>query len=163
MDDWGAQLAEALEAAVLAAADLVAGATSVTVLTGAGISTDSGIPDFRGPEGVWTKNPEAEKASDIRYFKADPVVRQARWQVLAHGGMWDGVEPNDGHRALVPLEADGRLHTLVTQNVDGLHVLAGSDPALVVEVHGTVRRAMCLGCDWRADIDVVLEIGRAHV
>ena len=153
----GEPVDEALEAAVLLATDLVTAATSVAVLTGAGISTDSGIPDFRGPEGVWTKNPEAEKASDIRYFRADPAVRRARWQVLAHGGMWDGVEPNDGHRALVPLEVDGRLHTLVTQNVDGLHVLAGSDPALVVEVHGTVRRAMCLGCDRRSDIDVVLD------
>ena len=148
---------EALEAAVVRATDLVAGAASVTVLTGAGISTDSGIPDFRGPEGVWTKNPEAEKASDIRVFVSDPDVRRARWDVLANGGMWDGVEPNDGHRALVPLEADGRLHTLVTQNVDGLHALAGSDPAHIVEVHGTVREAMCLGCAWRAPIEVVLD------
>ena len=148
---------DALEAAVLRATDLVAGAISVTVLTGAGISTDSGIPDFRGPEGVWTKNPEAEKASDIRVFVSDPDVRRARWDVLAHGGMWDGVEPNDGHQALVPLEAGGRLHTLVTQNVDGLHALAGSNPARIVEIHGTVREAMCLGCDWRAPIDVVLD------
>jgi len=148
---------EALEATVLLATDLVAAATSVAVLTGAGISTDSGIPDFRGPEGVWTKNPEAEKASDIRVFVSNPDVRRARWDVLAHGGMWDGVEPNDGHRALVSLEADRRLHTLVTQNVDGLHALAGSDPAHIVEVHGTVREAMCLGCDWRAPIEVVLD------
>ena len=158
MEDLGTPPAGTLEAAVLAAADLVAGAASVTVLTGAGISTDSGIPDFRGPEGVWTKNPEAEKASDIRYFMTDPAVRRARWEVLAHSGMWDGVEPNDGHRALRPLEVGGRLHTLVTQNVDGLHVMAGTDPALVVEVHGTVRRAMCLGCDWRAGIDVVQDL-----
>ena len=157
MPDQGERPAEALEAAVLAAADLVAGAASVTVLTGAGISTDSGIPDFRGPNGVWTKNPEAEKASDIRYFMADPGVRRARWEVLAHGGMWDGVEPNGGHRALRQLEVGCRLHTLVTQNVDGLHLMAGTDPAMVVEIHGTVRRAMCLGCDWRADIEVVLD------
>ena len=143
--------------AVDRAASLVATATSGTVLTGAGISTDSGIPDFRGPNGVWTLNPEAEKASDIRVFVTDPEVRRARWDVLAHGGMWDGVEPNDGHQALVPLEADGRLHTLVTQNVDGLHALAGSNPARIVEIHGTVREAMCLGCDWRAPIDVVLD------
>ena len=93
--------------AVDRAASLMARATSVTVLTGAGISTDSGIPDFRGPNGVWTLNPEAEKASDIRLFVTDPEVRRARWDVLAHGGMWDGVEPNDGHQALVPLEAGG--------------------------------------------------------
>jgi len=143
--------------AVDRAASLVARATSVTVLTGAGIATGGGIPDFRGPNGVWTLNPEAEKASDIRVFVTDPEVRRARWDVLAHGGMWDGVEPNDGHQALVPLEADGRLHTLITQNVDGLHALAGSNPARIVEIHGTVREAMCLGCDWRAPIDVVLD------
>ena len=148
---------EALEAAVLLATDLVAAATSVAVLTGAGISTDSGIPDFRGPEGVWTKNPEAEKASDIRVFVSDPEIRRARWDVLAHGGMWDGVEPNDGHQALVPLEAGGRLHTLVTQNVDGLHLMAGTDPERLVEVHGTVRRSMCLSCGVQAPIEVVLE------
>ena len=148
-----ADLADAVDRA----ASLVIRATSVAVLTGAGISTDSGIPDFRGPNGVWTLNPEAEKASDIRVFVTDPEVRRARWDVLAHGGMWDGVEPNDGHQALVPLEADGRLHTLVTQNVDGLHALAGSNPARIVEIHGTVREAMCLGCDWRAPINVVLD------
>jgi len=125
--------------AVDRAASLVASATSVAVLTGAGISTDSGIPDFRGPNGVWTLNPEAEKASDIRVFVTDPEVRRARWDVLAHGGMWDGMEPNDGHQALVPLEAGGRLHTLATQNVDGLHALAGSNPARSGESHGRGR------------------------
>ena len=152
--------AAAATAAVEAAA-LVDAARRIAVLTGAGISTDSGIPDFRGPDGVWTKNPEAEKASDIGYYVADPGIRKARWALRASGELWPDVQPNDGHRALVRLEERGLLDTLVTQNVDGLHQAAGSDPARVVEVHGTTRRAMCLSCDWRDDIEVVLARVRA--
>lgn len=138
------------------AASLVAAAGSVAVLTGAGISTDSGIPDFRGPQGVWTLNPEAERASNIHVYLAEPEVRKANWRVMA-SGMWDGVEPNVGHRALVDLDRRGGLHTLVTQNVDGLHLMAGTDPERIVEVHGTVRRSMCLECGVQDDIEVVLE------
>ena len=143
------------------AARMVDAASRVAVLTGAGISTDSGIPDFRGPEGVWTRNPEAEKSSDIRYYVSDPEIRRQRWALRASGELWPDVVPNAGHLALVHLEQRGLLHTLVTQNVDGLHQAAGSDPARVVEIHGTTRRAMCLDCDWRDDIEVVLERVRA--
>ena len=142
------------------AAALVAAAERVTVLTGAGISTDSGIPDFRGPNGIWTLNPAAERASNLQVYMSDPEVRRANWQVMA-SGVWDEVLPNAGHRTLVELERSGRLHTLVTQNVDGLHLLAGSYPSRVVEVHGTVRRSMCLGCGVQAPIGVVLERVRA--
>jgi NAD-dependent deacetylase len=131
------------------------------VLTGAGISTDSGIPDFRGPDGIWTKNPEAEKASDIRYYVSDPGIRRQRWALRASGELWPDVAPNSGHRALVHLEQRGLVHTLVTQNVDGLHQAAGSDPDSIVEIHGTTRQAMCLDCEWRDDIEVVLERVRA--
>jgi len=143
------------------AARMVDAASRVAVLTGAGISTDSGIPDFRGPDGIWTKNPEAEKSSDIRYYVSDPEIRKKRWALRASGELWPDVAPNAGHLALVDLEQRGLLHTLVTQNVDGLHQAAGSDPDRVVEVHGTTRRAMCLDCDWRDDIEVVLERVRA--
>ncbi len=135
-----------LEAAVVAARDLVDGAMSVAVLTGAGISTDSGIPDFRGPQGVWTKNPEAEKKSHISTYVNDPDHRKDRWQKLASKQIWAEVDPNEGHRALVALEERDKLHTLVTQNVDGLHQAAGSDPDRVVEVHGSTRRVKCLDC-----------------
>jgi NAD-dependent deacetylase len=138
------------------AALLVAAAGSVAVLTGAGISTDSGIPDFRGPQGVWTLNPEAERASNIHVYLAEPEVRKANWRAMA-GGMWDGVEPNVGHRALADLDRRGGLHTLVTQNVDGLHLMAGTDHERIVEVHGTVRRSMCLECGVQDDIEMVLE------
>jgi NAD-dependent deacetylase len=101
-------------------------ARQVVVLTGAGISTDSGIADFRGPKGVWTKDPAAEKASPL----------------------WEA-QPNEGHAAIVALERTGRLDTLVTQNIDGLHQKAGSDPGLLVEIHGNSSEIVCLRCDHR--------------
>ncbi len=155
--------------AVLGARDLVAAASRVVVLTGAGISTDSGLPDFRGPNGLWTRDPEAEKASRIEYYVKDPEVRRRNWLRRAGGApglpsvgaLWTQREPNDGHRALVELERSGRLHTLITQNVDELHQAAGTDPTKVVEIHGSTRRAMCLSCDYRDDIEVVLDRVRA--
>jgi len=151
----------ATDAAIERATRMIDAASSVTVLTGAGISTDSGIPDFRGPAGLWTKNPAAERASNIEHYVNDPEVRRANWAQRASGHLWGHVEPNDGHRALVELERKAKLHTLITQNVDELHQRAGSDPERVVEVHGTTRKAMCLSCSWRDDIEVVLERVRA--
>lgn len=135
-----------LTAAVDQAQRLLEQASAVAVLTGAGISTDSGIPDFRGPKGVWTKDPEAEKKSHIDVWINDAEHRKDRWQRLASRQIWAEVDPNDGHKALLELERSDKLHTLVTQNVDGLHQEAGSDPAKVVEVHGTTRRVKCLDC-----------------
>ena len=139
------------------AKDLIDQASKITVLTGAGISTDSGIPDFRGPNGIWTKNPEAEKASNIHYYMADPEIRKRNWALRSSGELWPNVVPNEGHSALVHLEKRGLLQMLVTQNVDGLPQMAGNDPKRVVEIHGTVKEAMCLECDWRDDIEVVLQ------
>ncbi|MEM7095608.1 MAG: Sir2 family NAD-dependent protein deacetylase [Actinomycetota bacterium] len=150
-----------LESSVEHARELVSGAGAVAVLTGAGISTDSGIPDFRGPNGVWTKNPEAEKKSHIDVWINDPEHRKERWQRLAEGAIWAAKEPNDGHRALVTLEQSGKLHTLVTQNVDGLHQAAGSAEDLVVEVHGTTRRVKCLECGDSAPMEAALTRVRA--
>jgi len=139
---------------------LVRAARRVVVLTGAGISTDSGIPDFRGPKGVWTLNPKAERMSDIRHYVADPEVRRLSWQSrLAHPA-WTA-EPNAGHRALVGLERSGRLHALITQNIDGLHQRAGNSAALVIEVHGTLHVAVCLSCWKRLPMRDVLERVRA--
>ena len=139
------------------AATMVAAAQRVVVLTGAGISTDSGIPDFRGPNGVWTKNPDAEKASHIDVYVNDQVIRQSNWNLRATGALWPDISPNPGHQALVDLEAQGKLRALVTQNVDGLHQMAGSNPEKIIEVHGNVHEAVCLVCDWRDDIEPVLE------
>lgn len=128
--------------------DWMDAAERIVVLTGAGISTDSGIPDFRGPEGLWTKNPKAEKMANLRHYVADPEVRQAAWQSrLAMFGT--PREPNAGHRSLVTLEKRGQLRAILTQNVDGLHHKAGSDPEKIVEIHGTVREVVCLACDRR--------------
>ncbi len=135
-------------------------ARAMAVLTGAGISTDSGIPDFRGPQGVWTKDPKAERAAHIDHYLADPEVRQRAWrQRLSHPG-WTA-EPNAGHHALVTLEQRGKLHTLITQNIDGLHQRAGSTAEKVVEVHGTIREVMCLDCGERAPMERALDRVRA--
>ena len=138
------------------ARELIEGAERVTVLTGAGISTESGIPDYRGPQGVWTRNPEREKLSTIDNYVADPEVRKEVWRFRLEHEAWDA-QPNDGHRALVDLESAGKLHLLVTQNVDGLHHLAGTSPDRVVEVHGTIREAMCLSCGDRMPMQDALD------
>ena len=135
-------------------------ARSVVVLTGAGISTESGIPDFRGPQGVWTKDPKAEKLSNLHYYMSDPEVRVESWQArLVHPAFT--AEPNSGHRALADLERLGHLDTLVTQNIDGLHQKAGSSPERVIEIHGTVREVVCMSCDERAPMERALDRVRA--
>ena len=139
---------------------LVAGADGITVLTGAGISTDSGIPDFRGPQGVWTKDPAAQRSSNIADYVADSEVRRRVWQMRLASPAWTAT-PNPGHLALVELERQGRLHTLVTQNIDGLHQRAGNDPARVVELHGTMREVACLACGDRGPMEPVLDRLRA--
>ena len=130
------------------------------MLTGAGISTESGIPDFRGPKGVWTKNPAAEKTATLQYYMSDPAVRRQAWQNRVNSEMWTAA-PNAAHRALVDLERKGALHTLVTQNIDGLHHAAGQSPEIVVEIHGNVREAKCMACDWRGPMHETLERVRA--
>ena len=135
-------------------------ARSVVVLTGAGISTDSGIPDFRGPQGLWTKNPKAERMSDLRYYVNDPEVRRLAWQNRIRSPAWTA-EPNAGHRALVELQRRGTLHALLTQNIDELHQRAGIDPAKVVELHGTLRRYACLECGAGGPMEEALERVRA--
>jgi NAD-dependent deacetylase len=131
-------------------------ATRVVALTGAGISTESGIPDFRGPQGVWTRNPKAERLSNIHFYMTDPEVRRLSWRSRLDHPAWQA-EPNAGHRALVELERRGALHALVTQNIDGLHQRAGSSPDKVIEVHGTMRDAVCMSCSWRGPMAAVLD------
>jgi NAD-dependent deacetylase len=144
-----------LETTILRVKGWIDGAGRVVVLTGAGISTDSGIPDFRGPQGVWTKNPEAEKQATIQHYVADKDIRKRAWRSrLEMFGRT--AEPNAGHQALVALERRGKLDTLITQNVDGLHQAAGSSPARVVEVHGTTREVTCLSCGERAPMERAL-------
>jgi NAD-dependent deacetylase len=134
---------------------MLGSAHKVVVLTGAGISTDSGIPDFRGPSGLWTKNPDAEKQATIQAYMSDPEVRRRSWRNRLESATWRA-RPNPGHYALVELERRRVLHMLVTQNIDGLHQAAGSDPRLVVELHGTMREVVCMSCGDRAPMETAL-------
>lgn len=142
------------------ASSWVDAATSIVALTGAGISTESGIPDFRGPQGVWTRDPKAERLSNIHHYMTDPEVRKLSWRGRLEHPAWHA-QPNGGHRALVALERRGTLRALVTQNIDGLHQLAGHSPSKIVEVHGTMRDVMCMACGWRGPAGPVLERVRA--
>ena len=135
-------------------------AQRIVVLTGAGISTDSGIPDFRGPKGVWTRNPAAEKQSTIQNYLADPEVRKAAWRSRLDHAAWSAL-PNRGHLALVQLERRNKLHALITQNIDELHQIAGNSRERTIEVHGTMRRVMCWGCGVRAPMQEALDRVRA--
>ena len=140
--------------------DWVANARRIVALTGAGISTDSGIPDFRGPQGVWTRNPAAEKQSTIQHYLADADVRKAAWRSRLDNPAWTA-RPNAGHRALVDLERRDQLHALVTQNIDELHQQAGNSPDKIVEVHGTIRRTLCWRCGERRSMAQTLARVRA--
>ena len=118
--------------------------TSLAVLTGAGISTDSGIPDFRGPSGLWTKNPAAEKLSTYQAYMADPELRRRSWQNrLAHPA-W-AAEPNPAHLALARLARSTIDTQVITQNIDGLHQASGM-PRQVIELHGTMSGVVCTSC-----------------
>ena len=148
------------DATIVKVREWVAAARRIVVLTGAGISTDSGIPDFRGPQGVWTTNPGAERRAHISHYLADPEVRAEVWRSRAASPAWTA-HPNPGHLALVHLERQGQLDTLVTQNIDGLHQLAGTHPSLVVELHGTMREVVCLSCADRGPAQPTLDRVRA--
>lgn len=135
-------------------------AERIVVLTGAGISTDSGIPDFRGPNGVWTRNPKAERMANLDTYMSDPEVRRQSWLNRLDHPAW-AAEPNAGHLALVELARRGTLDTLVTQNIDGLHQAAGVGDELVVEIHGTMREVICMSCGERAPMQRALDRVRA--
>lgn len=128
----------------------------IAVLTGAGISTDSGIPDFRGPRGVWTEDPVAELLSTYDNYLADPALRVRSWEARRNNPAW-GAEPNPAHLALVELERAGRALTIVTQNVDRLHQLAGSNPQRVIEIHGNMFDVVCVNCAYTATMAETLD------
>ncbi|WP_369637293.1 NAD-dependent deacetylase [Nocardia sp. JMUB6875] len=117
----------------------------IGVLTGAGISTDSGIPDFRGPRGVWTKDPIAELLSTYQNYVADPELRARAWLARRDNPAWKAT-PNAAHEALARLAASGRQVGIITQNIDRLHQRAGSDS--VVEIHGNMFEVVCIDCDF---------------
>jgi NAD-dependent deacetylase len=136
------------------------GVSRLAVLTGAGISTDSGIPDFRGPQGVWTRNPAAEKMSTYQAYMGDPALRSRSWQVrLAHPA-W-AARPNAAHEALARLARSGIDTQVITQNIDGLHLRAGTPAERVLELHGTMFDVVCTGCGDRTRMADALDRVRA--
>lgn len=149
-------LSAEVEDAIRGIAAWIREARNTVVLTGAGISTDSGIPDYRGPQGVWTLNPEAQRQSTLENYMTKREVRVERWKAQLNGGRWKGAEPNAGHHALAELERKGKLQMLVTQNVDGLHAKAGMSRERLIEIHGTTREFRCMNCTDRGPIERVL-------
>ncbi|HEX5696733.1 MAG TPA: Sir2 family NAD-dependent protein deacetylase [Acidimicrobiia bacterium] len=143
-----------LAADVAYAVEILRPTRRILVFTGAGISTESGIPDFRGPEGLWTKvDPED---FHIDRYRANPDLRKRGWRMHLDGELWGArstVRPNIGHEAIKRLADNGRLSGVVTQNVDGLHHQSGLDDELVAELHGNVRQSHCVDCDrtWATD------------
>jgi len=138
---------------------LLRSAGRILVLSGAGLSTGSGIPDFRGPQGLWTTDPGAEMLSSYDRYVADEQVRIAAWEHRATSPIFSA-RPNAGHRALLELDQRGTLSGIITQNIDGLHLAVGHAPNRVVEIHGQVREARCLSCSSRFPMQEVLD--RVH-
>jgi NAD-dependent deacetylase len=130
-------------------------ARAVAVLTGAGISTDSGIPDFRGPQGLWTRNPAAEKLSTYQAYVSDPAIRRRSWQARRQHPAWQA-KPNPAHLALAGLARSGLVTAVITQNIDGLHQRAGTPAERVVELHGTMFSVVCVSCGDRSPMAAAL-------
>ncbi|HEY3477544.1 MAG TPA: Sir2 family NAD-dependent protein deacetylase [Streptomyces sp.] len=128
----------------------------VALLSGAGISTDSGIPDYRGPNGVWRRDPEAEKLATYDVYMSSPEVRRRAWRTRRDSPAWNA-RPNAAHEAVVRLERAGVPVRVITQNVDGLHQLAGLTPRKVLELHGTAREVVCTKCAARGPMAEALE------
>lgn len=135
-------------------------ARNIAVLTGAGISTDSGIPDFRGPSGIWTRDPAAEKMSTYQVYVSDPAVRQRSWQARLSHPAWTA-QPNSAHLALARLAASPIDTTVITQNIDGLHQRAGTPADRVLELHGTMYTVVCVSCERRTPMSDALVRVRA--
>lgn len=127
----------------------------VAILSGAGVSTDSGIPDYRGPNGLWRRNPEAEKLVTYEYYMGDPEIRRRSWQMRRKNRTLQA-QPNAAHQAVAELERSGVPVRVITQNVDGLHQLAGMPARKVLELHGTARSVVCTKCHARGPMEDAL-------
>ncbi|MFC9113641.1 NAD-dependent deacetylase [Streptomyces sp. NPDC057092] len=127
----------------------------VALLTGAGVSTDSGIPDYRGPAGLWRRDPDAEKLVTYEYYMADPEIRRRSWRMRQENAA-TLPEPNVAHRAVAELARSGVAVRVITQNVDGLHQLGGMPDRKVLELHGTARTVVCTTCRARTPMEDAL-------
>ena len=129
--------------------DLIRDARRIVVFTGAGISTESGIPDFRGPKGVWN----TQTPIDFNDFVRSEEIRREAWRRKFAGGLGiEGAEPNAGHRAVTSLVRAGKVTHVITQNVDGLHQKSGTPDEQVIELHGNASYARCLSCSRRYEL-----------
>jgi NAD-dependent deacetylase len=136
-------------------AQLILESKKTVVFTGAGISTESGIPDFRGPGGIWSRyDPED---FTIQKFLSSPAARKTIWKMSAEGGLLAGAEPNPAHHAIAELYQLGKLDCVITQNIDNLHQKAGVPEDKVFELHGNTQWAVCLSCRRRFLMPEVLQ------
>ena len=142
------------EIGVTAAARLLADKERILIFTGAGISTESGIPDFRGPDGVWTRVDPVEFT--YSRFMENPDTRRRSWQMRKESGII-GAKPNDAHRSLVALWGTGKVLAVVTQNIDGLHQKSGLPDRAVIELHGNAHQAVCVECRSKVPTTDVLD------
>ena len=145
------------DAAALAA--LIRTSSRAVIFTGAGMSTESGIPDFRSPGGIWTKM----MPIDFQDYIANPAARRLSWQRrFEMEETWNKVLPNDGHRAVAEMVARGKGSHVITQNIDALHQAGGVPEEQVIELHGNTRHAKCLDCGARVEIADIREHFEAH-
>ncbi|MFD6391150.1 NAD-dependent deacetylase [Nocardia sp. NPDC060259] len=128
----------------------------VAILSGAGVSTDSGIPDYRGPNGLWQRDPDAEKLVTYDYYMRDPDIRRRSWLMRGEHPAWRA-RPNAAHLAVTALADAGVAVRVITQNVDGLHQLAGLPDRKVLELHGNARAVVCTACEDRTTTEAALE------
>jgi len=143
-------------------AELVAGARRAVVFTGAGISTESGIPDFRSPGGVWTKM----KPIYFDEFVYDEAKRREAWErTFSNAAGWVGAKPNAGHLAVAKLVQRGKVSAVITQNIDNLHQDSGVPVSQIIELHGNASYATCLSCGLRHELDVLKQsfLGRGEI
>ncbi len=144
------------DAKITAAAEMILKSKRLVVFTGAGISTESGIPDFRGPGGIWTRFDPDDFT--IQKFLASIETRRKQWKILIEGDLFSDVIPNRAHYAIAELQEMGKLDCVITQNVDNLHQKAGNSPDRVFELHGSMQWIRCLGCGKRYTVEQVREI-----
>ena len=140
-------------------AELIGSSSRAVVFTGAGISTESGIPDFRSPGGIWTKM----QPISFQDYLADASARRLSWQRrLEMEETWKTVQPNQGHRAVAELVAMGKASHVITQTIDALHQASGVPAEQVIELHGNTRHAKCLDCGAVAAIAGILAHFETH-
>ncbi len=150
-----------IESKIDAVAEAIVQSNRLVIFTGAGVSTESGIPDFRSPGGIWTKfDPED---FTIQKFLTSEDSRRKQWKVLLEGGLFGTVEPNPAHYAIAELEKMGKLDCVITQNIDNLHQKAGNSPKIVFELHGNMQWIICLHCGKRYSTEQVIELLKSGV